>query len=98
MLPAFSASPRCSRQSRRDAPVRPGPSVRDKRGALKCAPLGVYRLTASASAAEARLLHGVARNVAGGRNALHTQLEVVGIGCVFQSSFVIDQTRLEQIP
>src|SRR5947209_19678152 len=43
-------------------------------------------------------LHRLARDVGGRGNTLHTQLEIVGVGCVLERRFVIDQTGLEKIP
>ena len=48
--------------------------------------------------AESRCLHGVFRHVAGGRNTLHAQLEVVCVRSILQRCFVVDQPRLEQVP
>src|SRR5580704_7714115 len=50
------------------------------------------------SASESSRLHRLPRNVGGRCNALHAQLEVVSVGSVLQSGFVIDQAGLEQIP
>src|SRR5580658_5518831 len=43
-------------------------------------------------------LHRLPRNFGGRRDALHAQLEVVGVRRVLQRSLVVDQPRLEQIP
>ncbi len=56
------------------------------------------RATSILASAEACLLHGVFRNVAGGRNARHAQLEVVSIRGAFQCGFVVYETGLEQVP
>src|SRR5579884_3400428 len=71
------------------------PSSRNKNGALEGAPCHFLEVI---SVAKSGSLHRIFRNVAGRRNALHTQLEVVSIGRVFKRSFVVDQPCLEQIP
>jgi hypothetical protein len=47
------------------------------------------------AAAESGRLHGLAGNVCRGCDALHTQLEVVGVRGVLERGFVADQAGLE---
>src|SRR5689334_11751330 len=73
--------------------------VDKKAGALWARP--EFRRTALGkclASAKSGRLHGLAGNVCGGGDALHTQLEVVGVGGVFERGFVADQPGLEQIP
>src|SRR5438445_8973829 len=68
-------------------------SVVEKQEGRALARPGVRRQN---SAAVARRLHGLPRNIGGRRDALHTQLEVVGVGSVLESGFVDDFKRSEE--
>src|SRR5437879_10810653 len=70
-------------------------SVGEKQEGRALARPGVRRQN---SAAVARRLHGLPRNIGGRRDALHTQLEVVGVGSVLESGLVVDQAGLEEVP
>src|SRR6266566_9650759 len=69
----------------------------EKKACLAARPsttLETWKLTA----AEACRLHRLSRYICGRRNALHAQLEVVGVRGVLECRFVADQSGLEQIP
>src|SRR5437899_8672547 len=69
---------------------------RKKKGAL--ARPRVQEVHKLATGAVPAGLHGLTRNVRSRCDTLHPQLEVVGVGSTFQSSFVVDQAGLKEIP